>query len=281
MHQLIRIVICLVLIFVGSSNLATASPGGNDYSDCGLLVQGPVCLQFQADSGGVYFLEDFGVFGAGDRVRVAGAVFNTPAICLPAQCVAMYTGCVLSNTIVPCDSAMLFCNGDGGVSPGCTSCICGNNAPSGTVGGCLNSNGTSGRILVSGTAQVSVDTLRIEASELNPFTFAILISADNALPVMGVCPPGAGIRSMTLDGLRCVGGNLKRHGVRPIDATGTIGVTTPGWGTPDGPGGGLSGQGGFVGGQTRNFQIFYRESGVQVCMTGQNTTNAAEVTFIP
>lgn len=271
----------LVLASLLTVVMASASPGGGDYEDCGLLVQGPVCLQFQSDAGEVYFLENLEFFGDGDRVRVTGAVFNSPSICLPPQCTALFTGCVLSNTIVPCDSARLYCYGDGGVTPGCTQCICTNNAPQGSGGGCLNSSGTSGKLVASGTARVSADTLRIEARDLNPGTFAILISGDNALPVMGMCPPGAGIRSTTLDGLRCVGGNFQRHGTRPIDGLGAIGVATPGWGPPDGPGGGISGQGAFLAGQRRNFQIFYREAGDQVCLTGQNTTNAAEVIFIP
>ena len=39
--------------------------------------------------------------------------------------------------------------------------------------------------------------------------------------------------------------------------------------------------GGFSAGQTRNWQIFYREDETLVCNTGQNTSNAAAVTFTP
>ncbi len=67
----------------------------------------------------------------------------------------------------------------------------------------------------------------------------MLISGDNQLPDAGACPPGTGLASGTLDGLRCVG------------------VTS-----------------GFVMEQTRYFQCFFREGATLGCMTGQDTPNA-------
>lgn len=279
-RSLLFIAACCV-IFCSWASPASAAPGGSDFDECGVLVQGPVCLQFQTDLGDLYFLGDFGTFAPGDRVQVVGAVFNSPAICLPPMCTGGYTGCVLGNTIESCETASFFCFGDGGVSAGCTPCICGNNSPIGSTGGCLNSTGTSGSLTASGIPSVAADTLRIEARDLNPGTFAILISGASALPAMGMCPPGAGIQNAVLDGLRCVGGDFKRHGTRLIDPQGEVGTTTAGWGVPNSPSGGLSLQGGFVAGQTRNFQIFYRESALLVCQSGQNTTNAARVIFRP
>ncbi len=272
----------LVLLLAPALSAAPAAAvGGGDFEDCGLLVQGPVCVQFLADSGGVYYVEDLGPFAPGHRVRVIGAVFNSPGGCVPINCTAVFTGCVLSNIIELCGSSTLICFGDGGVSPGCTLCPCGNESRSGLGGGCINSSGTSGKLITSGEPRIGADTLRIEARDVSPGTFAILISGDNALPAAGMCPPGSGIQTAVFDGLRCAGGNLRRHGIRPTDSLGRIGVTTPGWGLPDGPGGGLSGQGGFSAGQTRVFQIIYRDDATLVCLTGQNTTNAAEVIFVP
>ncbi len=174
------------------------------------------------------------------------------------------------------------CYGDGGDQMGCTECPCTNNAAQGSLGGCLNSAGTSARLLPSGTPSVAADSLRFEVSDANVSTFGVLASADNLLPAMGLCPAGSGIQSLgLLDGLRCVGGALQRHGSRATDAGGDIGLTNNGWGPPNGPAGGLIAQGGFVAGQTRHYQCFYRELGTLVCMTGQNTTQAVSVTFEP
>ena len=77
-------------------------------------------------------------------------------------------------------------------------------------------------------------------------TFGVLVSGDNRLPNMGVCPPGSGLASPLLDGLRCVGGAALRHGSRATDANGEIGTTsTAGWGPPNGPAPGIGQHAGF------------------------------------
>ena len=172
-----------------------------------------------------------------------------------------------------------YCFGDGGDQMGCTNCPCSNNAAPGTIGGCLNSASTSAELVATGAASVSGDTLRFEVERATPVTFGVLVSANNMLPNAGACPVGSGIQAF--DGLRCVGGGLLRHGTRPSDANGDIGVTGAGWGPPNGPAGGLIASGGFSAGQTRNFQCFYRENVLLGCATGQNTTNATSITFAP
>ncbi|MEM7516008.1 MAG: hypothetical protein AAF368_03665, partial [Planctomycetota bacterium] len=172
-----------------------------------------------------------------------------------------------------------FCNGDGGDQMGCTNCPCGNNAVPGTMGGCLNSAGNSARLVGSGSASVAGDTLRFEVNTATPTTFGILQSANNRLPNMGPCAPGSGILSGVVDGLRCVGGAALRHGTRATDSNGDIGVTNNGWGPPNGPPGGLIATNGFVAGQTRHFQVFYREDVALGCQSGQNTTQGVTVTF--
>ena len=49
----------------------------------------------------------------------------------------------------------------------------------------------------------------------------------------------------------------------------------------DGPGEGLLMQAGFVAGETRHFQIVYREDPSLSCMRGQNSSNGYSVTFVP
>ena len=117
----------------------------------------------------------------------------------------------------------------------------------------------------------------------NPSTFAVLLSGAELLPTnpLNPCPAGSGIRSALLDGLRCVGVGLQRHGVRATDAEGDVGLTNNGWGGGDPPAIGLIAQGGFQLGQTRHWQVFYREASALVCMRGLNTTNAVSTILFP
>ncbi|MEM7518459.1 MAG: hypothetical protein AAF368_16240, partial [Planctomycetota bacterium] len=177
-----------------------------------------------------------------------------------------------------------FCFGDGGDQLGCTDCPCGNNAPPGTVGGCLNPAGTSASLLPSGSPNVTADTLRFDMSGGEPSSFGIL-SSGNSLAPAGAANPcfglNSGIVSPTLDGLRCAVQGVQRHGTRAIDANGDVGMTTSGWGPPSGPPGGLISQGGFVAGQTRHYQVIYRVLPSEGCLTGQNTSQAVTVVFEP
>ena len=129
--------------------------------------------------------------------------------------------------VFPLPAGDSYCFGDGGVSPGCTACPCLNDAPAGTIGGCLNSAGTSARLHSSGTPSVSNDTLRFQVTGANASTFGILISGNDRLPnnPANVCfGLDSGVTSVVLDGLRCVGVSLVRHGSRSTDVFGSIGV---------------------------------------------------------
>jgi len=162
-----------------------------------------------------------------------------------------------------------FCFGDGSAN----GCPCGNDVPLGTRSGCLNSSGVGAEIFVSGVPSASNDTLRFDVEGGPPTGFAILASGDNQLPLV---VPGVGIPAF--DGLRCTGGNLQRHGGRNLNANGAnIGA----WGEGGNPAQGLVAQGGFVVGQTRHWQIFYRDFPDAVCMTGRNFSNATSVTITP
>ncbi len=176
-----------------------------------------------------------------------------------------------------------FCFGDGGDQVGCVNCPCGNNAAAGALGGCLNSTGTSAQLSIMGQASLTEDSLRLEIARANPNTFSLLFSGSDMLPnnPANPCPPGAGVRSMLFDGLRCVGVALRRHGTRATDVNGNVGVSNAAWGLGDDPVGGLVQQGAFSAGQTRYFQASYREVGNLGCNTGLNTTNAAAAIVVP
>ena len=180
-----------------------------------------------------------------------------------------------------------FCHGDSGGAGfadffGCQPCPCTNEAPAGARGGCLNSGTRSAVLSAEGSASVSTGDLRFVVESANRGVFVILSSADNRLPAQGLISPctGMGMSSAFSDGLRCIGGNVLRHGVRVADDLGEVGDTTPGWGGVDAPGS-LAMANGFAPGRTRQFQATYREEVTFGCGTGRNTTNAVSVVFVP
>lgn len=181
-----------------------------------------------------------------------------------------------------------ICNGDGGNQMGCTNCPCGNNAAPGTVGGCLNSAGTSAQLLASGNPSVSLPAnvttdLRFALSGAPANAFCILNSGDGVAPGNMANPcfgMQSGSQSLSFDGLRCAIVNTRRHGGRSADANGDVGLTNNPWGGEGGPPAGLAvAGGGFMAGQTRFFQVINRDEPLQVCQRGLNTSQALSVTF--
>ena len=188
-------------------------------------------------------------------------------------------GCNNRFSIVELDGGFPeLCNGDGGDQMGCSDCPCNNNAPAGTTGGCLNSAGTSTRLTPSGSGDLGLADLRFEASGAPPNNSAVLTSGNALAPanMANMCfGLNSGIQAVQLDGLRCVVQGVLRHGVRPSDANGDIGVTTNGWGTPNG----FFNFSAFTAGSTKHFQIIHRDDMGAVCMRGQNTSQAVSVEF--
>ncbi|MCA9641084.1 MAG: hypothetical protein KC492_10330, partial [Myxococcales bacterium] len=176
------------------------------------------------------------------------------------------------------------CNGDGGDQLGCTACPCANEAPVGTIGGCLNGAGSSAMLRGLGIASVSSDSLRFELAGGPAGALCVLTAGDAPAPTNAANPCfglGSGTQSTSFDGLRCAVGNTRRHGGRATDGAGRVGVTNAGWGPPDAPTAGLIAQGGYVAGQTRYFQVVYRDDPALACMRGLNTTQAIVATFAP
>ena len=205
--------------------------------------------------------------------------------------------CTSAFVLCPCDGPPLppfadFCNGDGGDQMGCTDCPCTNNAAPGTIGGCLNSGGTSCRLAASGDTSAStppgVSTdLRFTLSGAPGGAFSVLLSGSAVAPQnpMNSCiGMSSGVQSPDRDGLRCAVMNIKRHGGRSANLMGevmdSIGPSRV-WGGEAQPNGGIWKQGGFVAGQTRYFQVTFRENPMLGCMRGLNTSQAVEVTFTP
>jgi len=189
-----------------------------------------------------------------------------------------------------CGTFVEVCNGDGGNQLGCTNCPCMNNAPAGTIGGCLNSAATSARLEATGDPSVSLpsgsaDDLRFSIAGAPPGAFCILNSGDGLAPG-GMANPcfglNTGAQAAQFDGLRCAIMNTRRHGGRSADGNGDVGVTNNPWGGEGGPPVGIANAGpGIAAGQTRFFQVINRDDALLSCMRGLNTSQAIRVTFQP
>ncbi len=156
-----------------------------------------------------------------------------------------------------------FCFGDGTGNQ----CPCGNNSALGHGGGCAHAAGNGGILQASGNPSIANNTLLFGLSSARLNSFSVLTSGDNRLPQMGNV--GAGIQAF--DGLRCTGGNFRRHGARSINFNGV----TNNWGP-----GNIVQTGSFTAGQTRHFYVLFRTQETESCMTGLNSSNGVTVNFV-
>ena len=152
-----------------------------------------------------------------------------------------------------------YCFGD----PGAISCPCGNNNDGSVVGsGCANGVFSSGaRLQGAGEPSLSNDTVVLLATSTEPNQSGLYFQADNQIAV-----------APFWDGIQCAGGALRRLGVRFSDATGASDTT--GWATP------ISQKAGNIGpGDTKYYQVWYRNPTSSPCATDANTTNGIRVTW--
>lgn len=147
-----------------------------------------------------------------------------------------------------------FCFGDGTGIP----CPCGNPGLAGQ--GCANSTGVGAALDARGSASVTANSLVFTGLDLPPGTPALLFQGDGTTPGGGL-PFG--------DGLRCVGGGIRRLGLRASDPTGSAT-----WGP------GLAGLGAWSAGSTQYFQVWYRDPSGP-CAVGFNLSHGVEVSFLP
>ncbi|MCB9915902.1 MAG: hypothetical protein H6828_12295 [Planctomycetes bacterium] len=149
-----------------------------------------------------------------------------------------------------------FCFGDGSGS----FCPCGNNGNAGE--GCANSTGVGAILFGTGSDSVSADDLVFNAQQLRPNQPALLFNGLNQV--------NGGNGSIFGDGLRCAGGSVKRMGVRVPDAGGNAS-----WGPA------LSAVGVYTPGDTRSFQVWYRDPAISPCGSNFNLSNGVTITFLP
>lgn len=159
---------------------------------------------------------------------------------------------------------MTYCFGEGSSGP----CPCGN---AGTLGrGCQNSAGTNGALMYAmGGASLSADSLVFGVTDELPTALTILMQGSTT-----IAPVPFG------DGLRCVGGTIKRLYVK--SAVAGV-VTAPQAGDPS-----VSARSAALGdpisaGQSRQYQSYYRDANPTFCPapTGStfNASDAVEIVW--
>lgn len=171
-----------------------------------------------------------------------------------------------ANSEVGVPPVLDFCFGDGSGA----SCPCANSGAAGR--GCENSSGTGGALLTdSGSPTLSADTFVLTASGEKPTAFSIFLQGNAQ-----VAPALFG------DGLRCVGGVLKR--LYSLSAVGGV-VTAPTGVQPT-----ISARSAALGdtipiGGTRYYQTYYRDPNLGFCPNppgnSWNVSNALSAVWSP
>jgi len=148
-----------------------------------------------------------------------------------------------------------YCFGDGSGTP----CPCANVGGAGE--GCANGSGSGAVLSLSGSSSAGADDLELHGTNL--------VSA--ALLFSGTTQINGGNGNPFGDGLRCVGGPVARLGVRIPDIN-----DEATWGP------GLAAAEGWGAGDTRTFQIWYRDTQAgSPCGFNFNLTNGVELTYTP
>ncbi|MEM7517004.1 MAG: hypothetical protein AAF368_08800, partial [Planctomycetota bacterium] len=173
----------------------------------------------------------------------------------------------------------------------CQTCPCNGASFAQPLAGCVNSDSRAGTIETVGRARLTADSFGIRARGLTSNTMALLLVGTTRLPqgsanctTTGLFDPGFGLRFSGSNGLRCVGGFVRRAGIRVSDANGAIGHGaggTPGWGASDTSPQSLASLLSASSGQELHFQIYYRDASPKSCGASINTTDATSVTYLP
>jgi len=181
------------------------------------------------------------------------------ASCLTASEQAVVQAWINDGQLGP-STGTRYCFGDGSGAP----CPCGNSGSA--QSGCASSvvaNG--GRLLATGTARVTSDSLVLRGSQL---------PNSSALYFQGTSQVGGGLGASFGDGLRCVGGATIRLGTKTSVSNASI---VPGAGDPS-----ISVRGAIPpSGGTRYYQVLYRNVAVFCQPESFNLTNGLSITWIP
>ena len=114
----------------------------------------------------------------------------------------------------------------------------------------------------SGTTSIAAADLVLDASGLVPNQPGLCFQGLNGI--------NAGNGVVFGDGLRCVGGEVHRIEVVFADASGSTSTTID-----------VASKGGVSPGDTKRYQVWYRDPGTSPCGSLFNLSNGLEVTWVP
>jgi hypothetical protein len=161
----------------------------------------------------------------------------------------------------PAETGAAYCFGDGSGS----ACPCGNEVSAGTRAGCSSSIGRGGALTARGQASLGADTLALDVSDVPAGAPALFFQGDVRL--------AGGSGTAFGDGLRCVGGNIRRLGV--LFASGGT-TSLGGSGAPS-----IAQIGNIASAGVRDYQAWYRNAAVYCTPSTFNLTNGVEVLWLP
>jgi len=157
--------------------------------------------------------------------------------------------------ISPAGTAYCFGDGTG------AACPCGNTGSSG--GGCANSASVDGALLEAlGSASIRSTSLFLAVQGLVPGQPGVYFQGSDAIDGGHGSPFG--------DGLRCAGGEITRIEIATADEGGISHTTVD-----------VAAEGGVSAGQTRRYQLWYRDPAGSPCGRGFNLTNGIEIEWRP
>ena len=152
-------------------------------------------------------------------------------------------------------TAGIYCSGDSSNPTGC---------PCGNVGlaeeGCANGTGLGGKLRSNGSSSISAGDLVLTSSQLIPSQPGLYFQGNNAI--------NTGDGTLFGDGIRCAGGGVIRLQIRFSDSTGSSATNIN-----------VSSAGGVSAGDTKRYQIWYRDPASSPCGALFNLSNGIEITF--
>ncbi len=149
----------------------------------------------------------------------------------------------------------IFCTGDVSNPTGCPC----NNHGTGEEG-CANGSGLGGRLRATGSASVSSGLVTLSGSQLIASQPGLYFQGNNAI--------NAGDGTLFGDGIRCAGGGVIRLQVRFASSAGESATNVD-----------IAATGGVAAGDTKRYQLWYRDPLTSACGAQFNLTNGVEITF--
>jgi hypothetical protein len=151
-----------------------------------------------------------------------------------------------------------FCFGDGSG----TACPCGNASNASDESGCMNSLGQAGKLRALGLASIANDTLTLNGSQM---------PNSSALYFQGTTRQNGGMGVTFGDGLRCAGGSILRLSTKMNTGGGSqypTGADLP-----------ISQRGNLAPGDTRHYQVWYRNAASFCTASTFNLTNGVTIVW--